>query len=408
MQKQKTKIITWTLFSVLLFVNLLLIPSNKTFAADLEVQYPEIYGKTLSSGTKLPEYAEYLFYGGMGIGFFSIFLSFIIAGVMYLMSPAKPDLQAEAKDRVYGAISGLIILSLLYLIVVTINPQLSIFSFNEPKDNSEEISQTKNPGVYFNKSNNCSDDSIAPSRSSIEDFGETLRNKINSVSIIHDSDAQTRYLSILYDSLSFQGKCQYVFTSSGGCMAVSPFAMSASVMEYDDSPSGDGVYFYRKSCFNNQSSDDVNALVQHCNQNSGGYYKVPNSSIGSIFVSRLENLQFTGVGSAKCTVPEKEQDCVKYDKNGVCCTQKTCGESGRKCPTLSGENISSVIINGKYIVLFVYKTNEEASKGPWTYCQAFPTTKDINKIGPQQIKWQSIRNNSGVVPNYVVIFPIQN
>jgi hypothetical protein len=94
-------------------------------------------------------------------------------------------------------------------------------------------------------------------------------------------------------------------------------------------------------------------------------------------------------------VPQEEQNCTKYDKNGIC--------TNRNPQSLSGENISSVIIDGNYLALFVYV----APDGKWTSCQEFPTSDDINKTGPQQIKWQPIRNNEGVIPNYIAIIPIK-
>ena len=69
----------------------------------------------------------YLFNAGMLLGFFAVFISLAIAGSMYFLSPAKPDLLTEAKDRVGGAVSGLLILVLTYLIITTVNPQLSVF-----------------------------------------------------------------------------------------------------------------------------------------------------------------------------------------------------------------------------------------------------------------------------------------
>ena len=93
--------------------------------------------------------------------------------------------------------------------------------------------------------------------------------------------------------------------------------------------------------------------------------------------------------------------CTKYDKNGFC------DKSSLTCPTLAGENISSVIINGDYVVLFVYKGPQDNGKGPWTSCAIYPYTNDTNKIGPQQIKWENIRNRGSVIPNYMVIIPVQ-
>ena len=95
--------------------------ASNVFAADLEVKYPTIAGKTLTASSSLPDYMIYLFNAGMLVGIFAVFVSLVIAGVMYFLSPVSVELKTDAKDRVSGAISGLLILALTYLIITTIN-----------------------------------------------------------------------------------------------------------------------------------------------------------------------------------------------------------------------------------------------------------------------------------------------
>jgi len=404
----------WICFLFFLSVGFFCLSVSSASAIVLEVQYPKIPGATALGGTevKLPDYVLYLFNAGMSIGIAAVFISLVIAGMMYFLSPAKPDLLADAKDRVGGAISGLLILVLTYLIITTINPQLNVFTFNKLPAVELPAVTTSAPGVYF-----YSDASDCPNNpaqinttSSVADLG-TFKNSINSVNIVHDIANQTSYISILYANPNFWGKCQYIDPNSS-CSAVDHFASSASVHVYDPAPNRDGVYFYRKPCFNKIGSqfNDVNSLVNYCNSNSGGYLKVSNSEIknagsDTMYVGDLNQLKFTGV-------PDEEQDCVKYDDNGQC--------TGRKPPSLGGENISSIIINGNYLVLFVYFAPGDTEAGPWNSCQEFPGSSDVNRIGPQQIKWEDIRANAVMgasngggkntisgIPNYVIIIPIQ-
>ena len=402
-------------FFVFLYTISLCLPINRVSAAAiLEVSYPTVSGQTITAEIALPDYVKYLFNAGVFLGFFAVFISLLIAGVMYILSPAKPDLLADAKDRVSGAISGLLILVLTYLIITTINPQLSIFTTNQLPSTSISPAETKSPGVYFYKSAGCSDNDAQPHTSSIPDLGP-LKNGVNSVGIIQNLNTQTSYITILYDNINFWGKCQYITTSDPAspdqtCQNVTPFATSASVHVYDYNPYWEGVFFFRKSCFNafGQNSYDTTGLINYCKQNSGGYYEVTNDEIknAGVYLYELNNtnnpLKFTGDSSSSdCTVPEEEQDCIKYDDKGKC-TQK-------ECPTLGGENISSMIIDGNYLVLLVYfNPNDPAvTTGIWNSCQEFPIIEDVNKKGPQQIKWQNIRNNGNVIPNYVVIIPIK-
>lgn len=358
---------------------------DSVYAVNLEVAYPVVQGQVLGSTTTLPAYAKYLFNLGMFLGFFSVLVSFIIAGVMYFISPALPsgDLLGKAKDRISGAITGLLLLTFIYLIVVTINPSLSIFHINELETTTPHTEDPL-PGVYFHKQKACAD-TTQPNLSSIPDLGEGLKNQINSVGIIQGDDA---YISVLYDNINFKGKCQYL-NPNERCQDVAPFAASASIYKFDFEPNGDGVYFYRKSYFNSD----------------GGYYKVQNSDIKGIYTQKLENLKFVDRSAVSrenpegCTVPKNERDCIKYNEDGACTL--------RACPTLAGENISSMKINGNYFVLPIYFGPADTSKGPWTSCQAFPALDDINKLGPPQIKWKSIRNTSGVIPNWVIIIPVK-
>jgi len=385
-----------TCFFAFLAVSFFVLSTGGAVATELEVKYPVIAGQTLTTTTKLPDYMLYLFNAGMFIGFFAVFLSLVIAGAMWLLSPAKPDLLAEAKDRISGAISGLLILALTYLIIATINPQLSIFKLAElPSTPTTPVVEKKAPGVYFYAQAGCSNVRVNFNTSSVPDLGD-LKNKVHAVDIVQNPDTKTSYISILYDNVGLWGKCQYIDPNSS-CETVEPFAASASVHRYDFSPNGDGVYFYRKPCFNeiDKSFGSMAEMVAYCNTKTGGYYKVKNSEIKSkgVYEKKLEDLIFTGV-------PEEEQDCIKYDESGDCVS--------RSMPSLGGENISSIIINGDYLVLFTYAgPGEKCSDMQLTSCQEFPTAGDTNKLGPQQMKWENIRNNSGVIPNCVTIVPIK-
>jgi len=383
-----------TLFSFLsfLFVATFCLHVGKLFAAGLDVQPPSTSSQG-GSATGLPAYVLSLFNLGMSIGIGTVIISLTIGGIMYFLAPISAEARASAKDRVSGSIAGLLILLSTYLIITTINPQLSIFKVASlPAANLPVPGADRAPGVYFygNEDNSdCSDTSKAPNTESLSDLGP-LKNEVHSVEIAGGVNGGSSYVTVLYDKTNFWGKCQYIKT--GGCQQVDPFAASASIHAYDNSPNGDGVYFYRESCFNDQEYANISEVVAHCNKTGDGYYEVKNSDINGIYNHNLQDLKFNGV-------PEEEQNCTKYDEKGKC--------TGRTPPSLGGENISSIIINGNYLVLLIYKSTQDNGSGPWTSCQEFPIDNDINKSGPRQVKWQNIRNGGGVLPNYVVIIPIK-
>jgi len=357
--------------------------------AALEVSYPEISGQGLTATSTIADFVRYLFNAGMFLGFFAVFLSLTIAGIMYFLSPVNVEMRTNAKDRFYGAISGLLILVLTYLILTTINPQLTILSV-KGLDPVLIKPEKKASGVYFYRSAGCSDKKVFPKTGNVFDFSEK-NNKINFVNIINDT--ANSYVTILYENTNFWGRCLYI--GNANCKStIEQFAASASIHTYDYTANGDGVYFFRKSCFDGQTSDNIDDIIKNCEANSGGYYKIPNAEmVGKNYVGELEKLKFENV-------PEKEQTCTKYDEKEMC-TERT-------PQSLGGENISSMVINGNYIVMLVYLKNSDDRQGIWTSCQEFPVPSDINRIGPQQIKWQNIRNNgTGAIPNYVIVIPVK-
>lgn len=355
------------------------------FTMAIEVDYPVIStGASITSDTPLPEYLKYVFDVGIFAGFFAVFLSLVWAGVLYLMSPAKPDLQASAKDRAIGAISGLLILITLYLIITTINPELRFFKLNELENIPPPPNPEQEAGVYLYNQKNCSPPvPESPNVISLSDLG-SLTNKVNAVDIVQHPRDNLYYISVLYDSPDFWGKCQYI-SPNRRCIQVSPFAASASIYQYKPTPSDDddGIIFYRKSFYNKE----------------GGWFKISKSEImvgasGNFYAVKLDNLKFLDV-------PKEEQDCVKWNKEGFCISKVP--------PSLAKENISSIEIKGDFVVLLVYfNESSDTANGPWSFCQAFPTKDDINKDGPKQIKWESIRNMSdGNLPNWMIIFTVE-
>jgi len=375
------------IFTVL-FCGFLFILPISIFA--LEIEYPKtVSGYTLTNTPDLSQYSKYVFEFGLSIGLAVAVLTLTISGILYFIAPISPSSLEIAKDRISGAISGLLILLLTYLIITTINPYLSIFKMGELEKVEFQISEDGVYGMNFYNSGDCSNVKKT-SALSIFDLGD-LKNKINSVKISQNAISKIYYIGILYDNVGYWGKCQYI-NPNEGCQEVKVSTASASIYEYDFYPSSSGfVSFYRKSFNSVFGKKDDNE--------SGGYLKIPNSQIGKIYFKKLDELNFTGNG-IDCTVPENEQDCIKWDNYGKCIE--------RECPKLDKENITSIKIKGDYIVLLVYIGPDDDTRNfTYSFCQAFPTKDDANKEGPQQIKWDSIRA-SGYDPNYVLIIPVKN
>jgi len=382
----------------------------------LEATYPEIAGKTVTAGGGLPDLAVYLFYAGMSIGFGAACISLVWGGVLYFLTPI-PDLKVDAKDRVSGAISGLLIIFLTYLIITTINPELKNFGTTKLETPEiESVTIERPPGVYLYDKGGCPESEGAqPHISNINNLG-SLKNGTESAEIVQDWDNDMAYVSILYEHPNFWGKCHYI-SPIDGCESQEDDYSSASIYKYDNTKSeeskGTGVYFFRKPCFNEDPSASITDIIEYCKEKGGttekadsekgrqeeqthgkGYFEVKSSEIMNgtkYFDKKLVDLKFEDV-------PEDEQDCVKYDKLGHC------ADGGRQPPSLAGENISSILIDGDYLVLLYNGTADNADMDS---CQEFPKFTDINKTGPRQIKWELIRSTSKLLPDSVMIIPVK-
>ncbi|MDD5016177.1 MAG: hypothetical protein PHW73_13965, partial [Atribacterota bacterium] len=177
-------VLSFLLFSTTFFC----LPITKVFALQLNVDYPALpNGPGITAQSNVPEYLKYVFDMGMFVGMVALIFSLAIAGIFYFLSPAIPGALAKAKDRVFGAFSGFLILLSVYLIVTTINPNLSFF-YVTPISYApvEPITTPPPPGVYLYQTTSCSappDPTITIY--SVEDL-KSLKGKIKSAKIIQD------------------------------------------------------------------------------------------------------------------------------------------------------------------------------------------------------------------------------
>jgi len=96
------------------------------FAKELAVGWPPSpFGTKLDEKSEIPAFIGYLYEWGISIGGLAVFIALLIAGFQYLSSIGNPATMREAKDRIISALLGLVLLLGSYLILNTINPQLT-------------------------------------------------------------------------------------------------------------------------------------------------------------------------------------------------------------------------------------------------------------------------------------------
>ena len=113
------KTIIVTIFSILI--------ASPVFAID----YPEIGGMKISNTTTAAEFIIYLFYLGIAVGAFIAVIMIIMAGIEWLTSSGNPSKVESAKGKITNTLLGVCILFGCYLILNTINSQLTTIKIDD-------------------------------------------------------------------------------------------------------------------------------------------------------------------------------------------------------------------------------------------------------------------------------------
>ena len=96
-------------------------------ASDTELDYPQVPGAETPTSIKffLPKYIKYLFNFSIWIAGLVAFASLVYGGFRYLASAGSPENMSEAKTQIWAGVLGLAILLGSYLLLRTINPELT-------------------------------------------------------------------------------------------------------------------------------------------------------------------------------------------------------------------------------------------------------------------------------------------
>ncbi len=92
-----------------------------------EVTWPTapLTGANLQEGSEFHEFIEYVYGWGVGVGALFTFAMIIYGGFMYMVSSGDPGRVKDAVSRIKSAVLGMIILLSSFIILNTINPQLT-------------------------------------------------------------------------------------------------------------------------------------------------------------------------------------------------------------------------------------------------------------------------------------------
>lgn len=114
---------------LIFFLTLMVILGIGSRAWALETTWPPSpLGTALTDSSTLTDMVKYFYEWGIFIGGIAVFISLVFGGFLYLTSAGNPGRMTEAKDRIFSALIGLVLLFSIYVILNTINPELTILS----------------------------------------------------------------------------------------------------------------------------------------------------------------------------------------------------------------------------------------------------------------------------------------
>lgn len=139
---------------ILIFI--LAIFSFNALAQGLEVTYPQVMGiRPTRASPSL--YASYLFYFGITIAGIVAFVSLVFSGFQYLTSSGEPEIKKRAKERIFAAFLGIIILAFGLVIIRTLRteltfmPEVTLPTINVPPELTIESDPSRDLIHYIRK-----------------------------------------------------------------------------------------------------------------------------------------------------------------------------------------------------------------------------------------------------------------
>jgi len=200
------------------------------FVLAQEVEYPKIpQAPEISATTTFPQYVKYLF------NFFTIVAGLVALGVLifsailWITSAGNPEKITQAKSKAFGAFLGLIILLSGYLILVTLNPELSLFYLERVESISGIYLITETEKEHF--------------------YASTARTSVSSatsikVEFISPPEELTEIY--IYDQPDYKGNKQRIVNLRKGFVTTTSFTTIESVYFLKKEP---GLYLYDETNF---------------------------------------------------------------------------------------------------------------------------------------------------------------
>ncbi|MFA6190468.1 MAG: pilin [Candidatus Staskawiczbacteria bacterium] len=203
----------------------------------------EVTNGPCSNSDNLGQCVVNIFDWGIGIAAIIASVSFAIGAVTFMLSGDSGERSSSGKDRMKGAVLGLVLLGASFLIMKTINPIL----VNPDIDSLDEVeleTPPRTPGIYFYPDASCDKTSLYYSNTSLENIGA----EVNGIEIVNDLGYKYGVVLHKTPGLGEGGDCLEPILDEG-CHSTDNFYGAIDIFSINPKPitSGTGVEFYSEA-----------------------------------------------------------------------------------------------------------------------------------------------------------------
>lgn len=293
------------------FGNIVLAQAAPTADMPLEVKYPTVPETQTPTTVKtpLPNYVQYIFNFFMWTSGLIALVVLVIGGSRYVISAGNVERMRDAKNQIYSAILGLLLLLSTWIILYAINPDLTKLSVKK----LPIVPTSLLPGVYlctaridndFNQVLNIMKqiNSLPADSSQRSTLAQQLKDntwlktidekcwrasnsvgeldkKVNDLAVAAytvSADTDVIYGAVIYDESKYQGRAQVVYktTTDLGYWVISDKIKPSSVRTFTlkQPRSGSYVQLYELIDFNKAASSTAASSTHTATGLSNGYY----------------------------------------------------------------------------------------------------------------------------------------
>jgi len=366
--------------------------ANFVFALALEAPF-----SGLPDNPTLPDYASFIFSWIIGIAGVLSLISFAIGAVGLIVSGDSPELSSSSRDRMKGAVLGLVLTLASFIIIQTINPALTIFKLGTlpPVSPPPVVTQA---GIYYYLDPDCSGDSPLYYITSQKKILTSPDNVATCIKIVDDPEKNIYYGIIIHKTPN-GGLCLPPLTNKSknlddGKIKLEPeikyFAADIFQINTQLGSTGDGVTFYSEAhgsvkaheagfriIPDNEINRDISIPIEdtfldpnkicfsslNVVQPPQYFYKCDDPYLDSCQPLRIP-----------CNCSEEQALRYGYTSSALCCQCSNTGcNTFKDCPR-------SVEVTGDYLVGLYSQTPEGV-----IYCYTFNDSKDAENLNAEPI-----------------------